>query len=270
MNKVRSLADKVNLDEPDKQGLTPLVIAAGLGQLSAIKLLLHSGAAANAPATDGETALMAASRHGQAPVMEALVAAGANVNAADKRGNTPLILATVWATRMASIGRSKTVSRVKILLEAGADVKAPDSKGRTAVIAQVRSGGGTLQEKNRLPVLRALIEAGADVNAASDRGRTPLMAAAFRGLKKTFELLLEAGANQKLRDNSGHNALMHAAEGALWTYRKAGYIGIFNMLFDLGIDLQEKNAGGQTALMITQHSHCKDLANMLKKAGAFE
>ncbi len=268
--RIKSLVIKTDLNQFDALGVAPLLLAASQGQLSVVKLMLQTGAKVNLVSAGGETALMAASRHGHAPVMETLIAADANVNAAGKRGETALILATVWATRMASIGKSKTATRVKLLLDAGANVNAADRKGRTAVMSQVRSGGGTLREEDRLGVLRTLIEAGADVDATGDRSRTPLMAAAFRGLKETFGVLLAAGAKHTLRDNSGRNALMHAAEGALWTYRKAGYIGIFHTLFDLGVDLREKDAGGQTALMIAQRNHRKDLANMLKKAGAFE
>lgn len=269
LDRIEALAAKVDLDAGGgKQN--PLALASGHGQLSAVRLLLRHGAGVNVASSDGETPLMAAARHGQAPVMEVLIEEGANVNASDKRGMTPLILATVWATRMASIGKSETGGRLKILLDAGANVNVMDRKGRTAVMSHVRSGGGALREKDRLPVLRTLIDADAKVDSTGDRGRTPLMAAAFRGLKETFELLLEAGANYDIRDNAGKNALMHAAEGAFWTYRKAGYIGIFNTLFDLGADLQEKDAGGNTALMIAQRNHHKDLSNMLKKAGAFE
>ncbi len=268
--RAKSLIAKLEPDKLDSFGITPLALAASHGQLSVVKLLLKTGAGVDQVSAGGETALMAASRHGQAPVMETLIAAGANVNATDKLGDTALILATVWATRMASIGKSKTATRIKLLLAAGANVNVADRRGRTAVMSQVRSGGGALREEDRLEVLRTLIGAGADVDATGDRGRTPLMAAAFRGLKETINVLLEAGAKHTLRDNSSRSALMHAAEGAFWTYRKAGYIGIFLTLFDLGVDLQEKNSGGQTALMIAQSNHRKDLANMLKKAGAYE
>ena len=266
--RVKSLLDKADMDGLETRGVPPLVFAASHGRLSAVKLILRAGASVNQHSADGETALMAAARNGQGPVMEALIAVGANVNAADQRGATALVLATVWAMRMASVGKSKTATRVKMLLSAGANVNAVDRRGRTAVMSQVRSGGGSLREEDRLEVLRALIGAGADVDASDDRRRTPLMASAFRGLNETFNVLREAGAKHSLRDDSGRGALMYAAEGAFWTYRKAGYIGIFRTLLDLGVDLQERDAGDQTTLMITQRNHCKDLANMLKKAGA--
>ena len=268
--KVHSLLTSDIVNDADKQGMTALLSAAGRGQLSTVRLLLDTGAKVNLSAADGETAIMAAARHGAAPVMEALIAAGADVNAADQIGATPLILATVWATRMASVGIADTVSKVKLLLDAGANVKTADGRGRSAIMTQVRSGGGTFQEKNRLPVLKALIEAGGEVDAAGNRGRTPLMAAAFRGLRETFHVLLDAGANPYLRDHNSRNALMHAAEGAFWTYRKAGYIDIFNTLIDMDIDLMEKNSSGMTALAIARRNKCKDLVNLLVKAGAYD
>jgi ankyrin repeat protein len=270
MDKVRALLDKLDVNELDGNGQSALVHAAAHGQLAVVKHLLDSGARVNLPAAGGETALIAASRRGNAPVMERLITAGADINAADQQGATPLIVATVWATRMASVGIADTVSRVKLLLGAGAHVNATDRKGRGAIMAQVRSGGGTLQEADRLPVLRTLIEAGGEVDATGDRGRTPLMAAAFRGLKETFMTLLDAGANPYMHDNAGRNALMHAAEAAFWTYRKSGYIAIFNKLIELETDLLEKNYSGLTALAIARRNNCKDLMQLLKKAGAYD
>lgn len=270
LDKIRAMIDKVDVNETYGNGQIALIRAAGNGQLAVVKLLLDSGAKVDLHADGGETALIAASRRGHGPVMEKLIGAGANVNHADNLGTTALMATTVWATRMASVGIADTVSRVKLLLDAGADVNIADHKGRTAIMTQVRSGGGALQEANRLPVLKTLIEAGGEVDATGDRGRTPLMAAAFRGLKATFMTLLDAGANPYMRDNSGRNALMHAAEGAFWTYRKSGYIAIFHKLIELETDLMEKNNSGSTALAIARRNKCKDLMQLLKKAGAYD
>ncbi|MFC1613704.1 ankyrin repeat domain-containing protein [Gemmatimonadota bacterium] len=43
--------------------------------------------------------------------------------------------------------------------------------------------------------VKSLLDHKADLNAQSDNGRTALMSAAFRGLKDTFALLLDNGAD---------------------------------------------------------------------------
>ncbi|MCK6505273.1 sigma-70 family RNA polymerase sigma factor [Myxococcota bacterium] len=54
------------------------------------------------------------------------------------------------------------------------------------------------------------IKRGADVNATDERGRSALMLAAKRGHARTCRLLLEAGADDTLRDADGLDALGHA------------------------------------------------------------
>jgi len=171
---------------------------------------------------------------------------------------------------MASVGISGTWQKVELLLDSGADVNAADKKGRTALMAAVRSGGGTLEETKRLPVLKALLDKGAEVNAQSHHGRTALMSAAFRGLKETFKFLLDAGADFNLKDNTGRTALMYATQGCFWSYRHSGYISVIRYLLDAGADYSVKDNQGYTALKIARLNRRKDIANLLKKAGARE
>lgn len=60
--------------------------------------------------------------------------------------------------------------------------------------------------------IRVLLGAGAAVNAADRMGRTPLMAAAGMCRSDNVEVLLQAGADTRLRDADGKRALDHVEE----------------------------------------------------------
>jgi ankyrin repeat protein len=67
--------------------------------------------------------------------------------------------------------------------------------------------------KNQLGAVQALLDAGADPNAANPGGLTPLIMAAGYGYTPIVELLLHRGANPRLRDVKGNNALDAALSG---------------------------------------------------------
>lgn len=79
------------MNERNKDGRTPLHLAAGNGKTPAIvKVLLRARAAPNARDKNGWTPLHLAAEFSKTPaVVEALLAAGADPAAEDKEGKTP-------------------------------------------------------------------------------------------------------------------------------------------------------------------------------------
>ena len=75
-------------DITDGQG--PLLIAAGHGHLSIVKLLVRRGANVNQAMHDGDTALHFACQSGFVDVCEYLLDHGADIHAVGLRGTTPL------------------------------------------------------------------------------------------------------------------------------------------------------------------------------------
>ncbi len=120
----------------DGTGFTPLMLAAGLGNLPSVKLLLAKGADVNASNTfggrvkfgdialKGLTPLMLASPTGSPELIETLIAAGANVNAQDSRGMTPLMFALST--------ENQNVAAAKVLIAAGAKLDIKSTVGETA------------------------------------------------------------------------------------------------------------------------------------------
>jgi len=83
-----------------------------------------------------------------------------------------------------------------------------DAHGDTALIgaAAVRFGKTYIAAE----LVKDLLSRGAEVDLANQLGETALMWAARRGNPKCVEVLLEAGADPKRRDQSGHDALWAA------------------------------------------------------------
>jgi hypothetical protein len=134
--------------EGNKPGVTPLMYAAGQGNLDTLRQLLHSGASLEATDPSGWTALLYAAGNGRTEAVKALLAAGAQPNHASLRGDTPLMAAALrgeWSRE---------------LVEAGAQVNAQNADGTTALmilaarlpgngVAEALAGGSNPHLKDR-------------------------------------------------------------------------------------------------------------------------
>jgi ankyrin repeat protein len=97
---------------PNREGMTPLAMAALFGNPQIVDRLLKAGADAKALGPNGESMVMFAARNGNPDVIRLLVEAGANVNAREPvRGTTALM----WAVEQ------RHPEAVAALLKAGAD-----------------------------------------------------------------------------------------------------------------------------------------------------
>lgn len=184
----------------DKDGNTPLILAALHAGPECIELLLKKGADVNAVNNGGATALIRAATHFDKARL--LVVSGATVRVKTGLGNTPLILA---ARRT---GNSKTVA---LLLEHGADVKDRNGFGVSPILTAAASGD--------LETVKLLLDNGADANdfpqlkqppdALASGSRTPLMWAAYHNDLPMLRLLLDRGADLN-KVNAFGTPLSHA------------------------------------------------------------
>jgi uncharacterized protein len=114
---VRLLVDKgAPIDMADAQGVTSLILAAQLGRLEVVQILLDCGANVHAQAAGLQNicALMQAAQHGHDKIAQLLLDQGADANITDSKGLTPLMLAA----------KNGHLEVVKILLKNGAQVNA--------------------------------------------------------------------------------------------------------------------------------------------------
>jgi small GTP-binding protein len=90
-----SVLEEINIiEETDRYGNTPLILAAGiLKSEDIVKLLLEKGASVNRSNKQGDTPLMEAVKIRSIPIIKILLENGADVNAKNQNGNSPLTLA---------------------------------------------------------------------------------------------------------------------------------------------------------------------------------
>jgi len=114
--------DPANLDAPAAHGLTPLMRAALLGDVTTVEELLAAGAQVALRNHDGNNALWLACVSGRAEVVRKLVGAGIDLDNRNEVGATALMYA-------ASSGKDEMV---RLLLELGADAKITNQDGANA------------------------------------------------------------------------------------------------------------------------------------------
>jgi ankyrin repeat protein len=255
----------------DDREITPLMYAAEIGSVDAMRLLIDRGADVNAQNAFGSTALMwSVADPGK---VRLLLDHGAQVNTAAKSGRTALIVAAftnpsaevirLLLTKGAKVGvmdsRHVTplnaatfgndTATVRLLLEAGADIETPDT---FIGLTPLMNAAGN----RNVEAVKLLIAKGAKVNAVSKTeglpkiqtgtvefgGWTPLLMAAAFGPTEAVKALLDAGARIDAQDYRGFTPLMLAVGTDRYDRRTV------NMLMAHGADLRPTNHAGETAL----------------------
>ena len=194
------IAKGCSVDQANRYGITPLVIACQAGHAPIVKILLDAGADANCVLPAGESVLMIAARTGVAECVQQLVDAQADVDFRDRRQQT----AVMWA---AAEGNTAAFT---VLDQAGADFVTPLQSGFTPFFFAVRQGHREMAQ--------LLVGRGIDVNdgmvsptklsKSKQHGKTPLLLAIENGHFELADSLLTAGADPNDR-RSGY-APLHA------------------------------------------------------------
>jgi len=276
---VRTLLDALtDPNSRNKQGRTPLMLAAELGRPEIAALLLEYGADVHAREVEPNewTALHVAADRSQTASARVLLEHGAEVDARDAEQRTPLIQATFAATWTGS------TSTIRLLLEYGADVHAEDKEGSSALsqagwlgseeairtlfewgaasnLNQLRDAFHSAFIDNNQDKIPLFIEAGLRIGLAEamvledmdrikallaegvdqEEKNAALVTAAGTSSHEVLCLLLESGADAKAYSN-GQTALMQA----YWHPFDAG--SNIDVLLQAGADVNARNEQGDT------------------------
>jgi ankyrin repeat protein len=112
-----------DVDDPDVDGNSPLIIASALGKVNFVEYLINMGADVNKKNYIGVTALHMAANGGHNDVIDMLLDNGAHINMPDMDGITPLM-------RAVENGRRFTV---ELLVHRGALIQFINAQGKTAL-----------------------------------------------------------------------------------------------------------------------------------------
>ena len=174
--------------------VSALFLAASVGDVETMRLLLTKGADPHATTAGGANALNAASTTGEIEAGRLLLARKADVNAvntlAGQQRNGPTNRQKVTALHNAAA--TGAVEIVRDLIKAGAGVNARDSRSLTPLFFALAS------ETPSLAMVETLLAAGADVNARDNTGETPLDWAAKFGYPDVIALLKKSSAKYGL------------------------------------------------------------------------
>ena len=265
------LDQKASANLTDRRGITPLMYAAEVGSVDAMRILIDRGADVNAQNDIGSTALMwsvsdpskvrllldhgaqvnliaksgrsalivAAFTNPSAEVVRLLLAKGAKVGITDNRHVTPM--------NAAMFGND--TATVRLLLDANADIDTPDT---FIGLTPLMNAAGN----RNLDAVKLILAKGARVNAVSKTeglpkiqtgtvefgGWTPLLMAAAFGPPDAVKVLLDARAQIDAQDYRGFTPLMLAVGTDRYDPR------IVDMLVAHGADRRLTNHAGETAL----------------------
>ena len=148
-------------------GETPLSIACNQGLTDTIKVLLHMGAAIDAPTHKNvtSTVLISACCKMNLSLVELLLANGASVNTSDYLGYTALSACCSDMRHFSPTKENTLLRLITLLVEHGADVNTSDNYGGTPLMSCIQREGGKA-------AVKLLLDYGADVTATKRNGKT--------------------------------------------------------------------------------------------------
>jgi ankyrin repeat protein len=278
------IGGKADLDMPDPEGITPLImsitnfhfdIAAALIKAGAnpdrwdlwgrsplycavdMNTIPHGGRA-DLPSVDDTTALK---------VIEMLLDSGANPNLQLKllppyrnvgsdRGVDGLL--TIGVTPLVRAAKGLDAPAIRLLVAHGANLTLTGARGVTPIMAA--AGMGSVDADTRgfytsedtaqrsMDSIEALVKAGADVNSVNPtNGQTPLHAAAFWGWNLAVQYLVDHGAKVDARDRNGKTVVDSAMGRNGGNSRGGARIDVHQDTADLLIKLGAPAAATPTA-----------------------
>jgi ankyrin repeat protein len=226
----------------DGSGWTPLLYAFYGGAFDVAPLLIEKGAEVNGTVGGGWTPIMFCLRYDKGGNLRLLVEKGAEINAAKDDGTTPLMLALEY----------QDAATAAYLVEKGAKVDAKDSDGWTVLYYALRYGKDELA--------RGLIEKGQGLDETTKDGWTPLMCALRNGQLGNAELIYAKAPRLEARNASGWSALNFALRN--------GAKDLARRMIESGMDPSKATAEGYTPLMQALANDMPDNARLLMAKGA--
>lgn len=286
-----------------KNGLTPLIHAAEVGNIEVLKALLEHGVEVNHRDYQGCTALlMLTCFHGDDfEGVKLLLDHGADPKIKDNKGTTPLYYAAGHGNvdvlkllcdedvevdaksggrtalmQAAHFGKTKAI---ELLLEKGADVNAQDNDKKTPLMEAVTSlKHPHVSSENCVQSIQLLLDHGADVGAKNKDGFTPFLVAVSQGNIEAIKILQGQSPplsteDAKARTQEGATLLMSLAESSspAWLKLEDGMSSIVELaekLIELGAGVNDKGKYDWTPLMCAVDAGSPELVKLMLEKGA--
>lgn len=239
---------QIYLSDPDTSYFTKsgdnlnLIIAADLGQIEHVNLLLSRGADINSTTYEGVTALMYASNNGDSAMLKFLLENGADPDKQPLNGISALIASA----------RSNHFKIAEYLITHGAD---PDLKDINGVTALHYAAAYNFYELTDM-----LIFYGADAEIPDNEGNTPLISSCFNNCYEAADILLQ---NKVLINTCAKNGFT-----ALMTAIQENNHDIIELLLSRGSEINKSNKAGVSPLSLAVRNGNYEIVNKLFQLGA--
>ncbi len=288
LNMVKFLIENgANINAKEKaNGKTPLMEAVFWNNFDIVDYLLSKGADINEKDNRGETALDMAKQSGTQAIVNCLegrpsekkLLATEELVKAVEKGDLEGVKSALnkgadinvkvclgWPLFVYAADRKydvygKNIEIAKYLIEQGANVNEKTEKGMTCLMFMANWGNFEL--------VKSLVEKGAKINEKIDGRATALNYAAQNGNFDIVSYLVEKGAKIE-KDNMGRTLLMDAVGGAGFAQEgSSSRLKIIEYLIEKGVDLNEKNSDGWSALTYAALEGASNIAKYLIEHGA--
>jgi len=260
------LEAKADLNQKDRYGQTPLMLAAKKGSTELGKMMLEAGADPTVEDPMGRSA---------ADLVKVLPLEPDNPmkNWKEKLSGAPIPVDPAKAThelkdmidqreRPKKYGISlihainqKDVRTAEASIEAGGYVDMVDDKGDTPLLLLAK-GKWKDQEGVQVRLAQKTHKAGGNLDFQNAQGNTPLLFAAHRGNGRMVEALLAMKADATKTNAEGNTALMYAAHG--------GHEAICTALLEAFSPVKAKNKHGLTAEEMAQRRGFRSCAVLIQ------
>uniref|UniRef100_A0A3P9M353 Poly [ADP-ribose] polymerase n=1 Tax=Oryzias latipes TaxID=8090 RepID=A0A3P9M353_ORYLA len=240
-----------NVNEKNKDFMTPLHVAAERAHNDIMEVLQKHGAKVNALDTLGQTALHRAALAGHLQTCRLLLGYGADASLVSLQGFT--------AAQMGNEAVQQILNGTLSLMMVGGGVRSSlctpqnvncrDLEGRHSTPLHFAAG------YNRVSVVEYLLHHGADVHAKDKGGLVPLHNACSYGHYEVAELLVRHGASVNVADLWKFTPLHEAAA--------KGKYEICKLLLKHGADPTKKNRDGNTPLDLVKDGDT-DIQDLLR------
>lgn len=254
--------------------VTPLHLAAKLGNQEIIQSLLDAGADVNATDKEGKSVLVYSVLAKKVETAKFLISNGADASIRDDENRTaldyanalglPYFIADVsidnagetdaygntYLHQSCFNGQSEVV---KVVLGKGeVDINAVNNDGETPLFVAV--------SRDNIYVSELLLNAGALPDKSTNEGFAPIHAAALNSNERMVELLIKHGADINCRDIDGETALIIAAG--------KGMNNVVSELIEKGADVNCSDDAEHTALYYATENGFNEIVELLLMAGA--
>ena len=250
-----AIADNPNsVSQMDSSGRTPLMIAAKHNSSAVVKVILdnisNQWRAINIQDVDGNSALMYALQAGKDSNASVLLQAGSEVDIENRRGETPLLLA---------VKNDLELDVIEMMIDRrGEAIAVRDNNERTPLMIALSNG--------RDDIVREFLSIRGNIewlNWRDREGKNALMYALENDIScSVIEKMLERGVDVIITDARRNNPLMYAAANT-----RSISLGE-RLISDYGLDVNEENRDGETALILAIREGGRDFTELLLDKGA--